>query len=116
MVIIENVPEVLNNRSDVVTAAKALLKANGYDFMDSGMLAAHEMGWAQTRKRYFLIAARRTPADADLTLKAVAHGLKRGAQSVGWAIGDLMLEAGSPIQTGVMDTVPALSEENRSAH
>jgi DNA (cytosine-5)-methyltransferase 1 len=114
MVVIENVPEVLNDRSGVVTAAKALLKTNGYDFMDSGMLAAHEMGWSQTRKRYFLVAALRKPSDADLTLRAVAQGLKREAQSVGWAIGDLMREVGSPIQTGVMDTVPALSEENRS--
>ena len=114
MVVIENVPEVVNDRSDVVAAAKALLKANGYDFMDSGVLAAHEMGWAQTRKRYFLVAALRKPSDADLTLKAVAHGLKRSAQSVGWAIGDLMREAGSPVQMGIMDTVPAMSEENRS--
>lgn len=114
MVVIENVPEVVNDRSDVVTAAKALLKANGYDFMDSGVLAAHDMGWAQTRKRYFLVAALRAPSDTALTIKAVAHGLKRQAQSVGWAIGDLMRDPTSPVQTGIMDTVPALSDENRS--
>jgi len=114
MVVIENVPEVVNDRSDVVTAAKALLKASGYAFMDSGVLAAHEMGWAQTRKRYFLVAARQQPGAEHLTLKAVASGLKREAHSLGWAIGDLMRDPSGPIPTGVMDTVPLLSDENRS--
>jgi DNA (cytosine-5)-methyltransferase 1 len=114
MVVIENVPEVVNDRSDVVTAAKALLKANGYAFMDSGVLAAHEMGWAQTRKRYFLIAALQQPEPDHLTLKGVATGLKREAHSLGWAIGDLMRSPNEPLPSGVMDTVPLLSDENRS--
>jgi DNA (cytosine-5)-methyltransferase 1 len=114
MVVIENVPEVVNDRSDVVTAAKALLRANGYDFMDSGVLAAHEMGWAQTRKRYFLVAARQEPSVDHMTLKSVAAGLKREARNVGWAIGDLMRDPKDAVLTGVMDTVPALSEENRA--
>ncbi|MCW5665457.1 MAG: DNA cytosine methyltransferase [Piscinibacter sp.] len=114
MVVIENVPEVVNDRSDVVTAAKALLRANGYDFLDSGVLAAHEMGWAQTRKRYFLVASRRGGSPDQLTLKSVAAGLKREAHSLGWAIGDLIRDIEDPVPTGVMDTVPALSEENRA--
>ena len=44
MVVIENVPDVVNDRSDVVTAAKALFMANGVAFLDSGVLDAHEMG------------------------------------------------------------------------
>ena len=44
MVVMENVPDVVNECNDVVTAAKALLMANGYAFVDSGVLAAHEMG------------------------------------------------------------------------
>ncbi len=114
MVVIENVPEVVNDRSDVVTAAKALLKANGYAFMESGVLAAHEMGWAQTRKRYFLVAALQQPSADHLTLKAVAAGLKREAHSLGWAIGDLMRDPSESLPKGVMDTVPLLSDENRS--
>jgi DNA (cytosine-5)-methyltransferase 1 len=114
MVIIENVPEVVSDRSDVVAAGKALLKASGYDFMDSGVLVAHDMGGPQTRKRYFLIAALRSRSENDLTLKAVAAGLKEGARDVGWAIGDLMRSPSDPIQTGVMDTVPSLSGENRA--
>ena len=114
MVVIENVPEVVNDRSDVVTGAKALLKTNGYAFMDSGVLAAHEMGWAQTRKRYFLIAALQQPVTDQLTLKGVATGLKREAHSLGWAIGDLIRSPSEPQPHGVMDTVPLLSDENRS--
>lgn len=113
-VVIENVPDVVNDRSDVVTAAKALMMASGYSFIDSGVLAAHEMGWAQTRKRYFLVAARQGPSAQRLTLKAVAAGLKRDPQNVGWAIGDLMCDSTVPVSTSVMDTVPVLSEENRS--
>lgn len=114
MILIENVPEVVNDRSDVVTSAKALLKANGYNFLDTGILAAHEMGWAQTRKRFFLVAAHQEFSDDQITLKAVASGLKREALGLGWAIGDLMQDSKGFITTGVMDTVPALSDENRS--
>jgi DNA (cytosine-5)-methyltransferase 1 len=112
MVIIENVPDVINDRSSVVTAAKALLWASGYRFVDDGILAAHAMGGAQTRKRHFLIATLRKPPRDHLTLKSVAAGLEREAQSVEWAIGDLMQGASAMAATGVMNTVPALSEEN----
>jgi DNA (cytosine-5)-methyltransferase 1 len=112
-VVIENVPEVVNDRSDVVTAAKALLAASGYTFLDSGVLAAHEMGWAQTRKRFFLIASKGVRPPEELVLKTVAASLKRQAHTVAWAIADLMTVGGGH-PTGVMDTVPALSEDNRS--
>lgn len=114
MVVIENVPEVVNDRSAVVAAGKALLEANGYGFTDSGVLAAHEMGWAQTRKRYFLIAAHQEPLGERLTLKTVAEGLKRQAHSLGWAIGDLLRDPRSFRAEGVMDTVPELSADNRT--
>lgn len=114
MVVIENVPEVVNDKSGVVVSAKALLKASGYSFIDSGVIAAHEIGWAQTRKRYFLIASREPSVEEPLRIDAVKSGLKREAQSLGWAIGDLMRDPREPIPMGVMDTVPALSEENRS--
>lgn len=114
MVMIENVPEVVNDKSGVVVSAKALLKASGYTFIDSGVLAANEMGWAQTRKRYFLIAMRLDKGKAPLTLKAVSAGLKRDALNLGWAIGDLMRKSSGVASKSVMDTVPVLSEENRS--
>lgn len=113
MVLIENVPEVVNDRSEVVAAGKALLAANGYEFVDGGTLAAHEMGWAQTRKRYFVVASRIASSAEQLTLKSVATGLKREPQSVWWAIGDLMRGPSDPLPRGVMDEPPLLSEENR---
>jgi DNA (cytosine-5)-methyltransferase 1 len=113
MVVIENVPGVVNDRSEVVAAGKALLKANGYDFLDSGVLAADDMGWAQTRKRFFLIAARRNSGADHPTLKAVASGLRREAHGLSWAISDLMRSPSAPSLMGVMDTVPELSSDNR---
>lgn len=114
MVVVENVPDVVNDRSEVVATARALLETSGYDFIDSGVLAAHELGWAQTRKRYFLVAARRQLPEERLTLKAVAEGLRREARSVRWAIEDLLRDPGHPRPAGVMDTVPELSSDNRA--
>jgi DNA (cytosine-5)-methyltransferase 1 len=113
MVLIENVPDVVNDRSDVVTAAKALFRASGYRFVDSGVLAAHELGWAQARKRFFLLAARENARERP-GLRAIAEGLRRAPQSVGWAIGDLVERPGDETRAGVMETVPNLSDENKA--
>lgn len=114
MIAIENVPEVVNDKTGVVMSAKALLKASGYTFIDSDIIAANEIGWAQTRRRYFLIASRESSVKESLRIGEVKSRLRRGPQSLGWAIGDLMRDPSEPIHHGVMDTVPALSEENRS--
>ena len=50
-IVLENVPEVVNDKSDVVNTAKALLRAAGYAWIDSGVLAADQLGGAQTRRR-----------------------------------------------------------------
>lgn len=113
LIAIENVPEVINDKSNVVSGAKALLKAAGYSFIDSGVLATHELGGAQTRRRYFLIAARAEFDRSELTIEGVASGMKRPAQPLIWAIGDLMRSPSDEPKLGVMDTVPILSEENR---
>lgn len=89
---LENVPEVVNDKSDVVNIAKALLKAAGYGYIDSGVLVADEMGGAQTRKRYFSISSKTPSTDSDITLNIVAEGLRHGARSFGWAVGDLLGE------------------------
>jgi len=112
MVVIENVPDVINDRSDVVASAIALLRSSGYSFLDGGVLAAHEMGGAQTRKRHFLIAAIHPRSVQHLTLKDIASGLKRDAQQLRWAIGDLVDKP--RVGRSVMDSVPVLSEENKS--
>ena len=111
-IVIENVPEVVNDKSDVVNIAKALLKAAGYAWIDSGILAADQMGGAQTRKRYFLIASRVGEPAAELSIKDVAKGLKHGARSLQWAIGDLLSDPKAEVKTNIMDTTPMLSADN----
>lgn len=111
-IVLENVPEVVNDKSDVVNTAKALLKAAGYAWIDSGKLAADDLGGAQTRRRYFLIATKVDVVDESLTIKTAANGLKHSARSLEWAIGDLLHGLCEEQKTGIMDTVPVLSEEN----
>lgn len=111
-IVIENVPEVVNDKSDVVSTAKALLKAAGYAWIDSGVLAADQMGGAQTRKRYFLVASRISEPAAELSIKDVAKGLKHGARPLSWAIGDLLSDPSQEPKTGIMDTTPMLSADN----
>ncbi len=111
-IVLENVPDVINDKSDVVTTAKALLHAAGYDWIDSGVLAADQLGGAQTRKRYFLIALKGGNSNDSLTLKEVAKNLKHEARPLEWAIGDLLDDLAPPRKTGIMDTVPVFSEEN----
>ncbi len=111
-IVIENVPEVVNDKSDVVNIAKALLKAAGYEWIDSGILAADQMGGAQTRRRYFLVASRVADPPAELSIKEVAKGLKHAARPLNWAIGDLLSDLSQEPKTGIMDTTPMLSADN----
>jgi DNA (cytosine-5)-methyltransferase 1 len=112
--IIENVPEVVNDKSNVVAIAKALLSSSGYQYVDDHVLATHELGGAQTRRRHFLVAALAAMKRGQPTIQTVAHALSRSPHSVSWAIGDLLSVQGNGSSLGVMDTIPALSSDNRS--
>jgi DNA (cytosine-5)-methyltransferase 1 len=70
------------------------------------------MGGAQTRKRYFLIASRVAEPAGELSIKDVAKGLKHGARSLQWAIGDLLSDPKAEVKTNIMDTTPMLSADN----
>ena len=113
-IVMENVPEVVNDKSDVVNTAKALLKASGYEWIDSGILATDRLGGAQTRKRYFLIASRVAVSETDVHIKDVAKGLKQDPRPLSWAIGDLLHEFPKEFGSTIMDTTPAMSAENAS--
>lgn len=113
-IVMENVPEVVNDKSDVVNTAKALLKASGYKWIDSGVLATNHLGGAQTRKRYFLIASRVAASESDVHIKDVAKSLKQEPRPLSWAIGDLLHEFPKEVAATIMDTTPALSAENVS--
>lgn len=108
VVVIENVPNVVRDKYGVVESSIALLKADGYH-ITSAVLSAHRLGWAQTRRRFFLIATKSDAPPLDLAL--LAKSLERPAQPLSWAIGDLKdreLDDGD-----VMHSVPVMSSENR---
>jgi DNA (cytosine-5)-methyltransferase 1 len=56
-VVIENVPGVVRDRNGVVSTAAALLRREGYE-VEMGVLAADELGWPQTRNRFFMVASK----------------------------------------------------------
>lgn len=82
LVIIENVPNVLNDIDNVVESTKTILSQNGYNVTGS-VLAAHHLGWAQTRKRYFLVA---TLGYEAVNLDLVSKYFAQQPQSVKWAL------------------------------
>lgn len=113
-IVMENVPEVVNDKSDVVNIAKALLKASGYEWIDSGVLHTDRLGGAQTRKRYFLIASRVAVSESGVHIKDVAKALSQEPRPVSWAIGDLLHDSTKEIGITIMDTTPTMSAENAS--
>lgn len=108
-IVIENVPDVINDRSDVISTAIALLRHAGYGHIDKAVLAADGLGAAQTRKRFFIIAVRDPSPVSPPTLKATSEALRRPPAPLSWAIGDLLDDESH----GIMNTVPASSEENQ---
>ncbi len=106
-IVIENVPDVISAKGSVVEAAKALLLASGYSFLSSDVLATHELGGAQTRRRFFLIA---TKAANGMPLSEFKLALQSPAHSVQWAISDI-LDLESKIDG--FDDTPVMSVENQ---
>ena len=106
-VIIENVPNVVNDKSGVVATTEHLLSSAGYH-VTTATLAAHKLGWAQTRKRFFLVAIK---DDYPIELPWLKNQLAREPASVDWAIGDLV-DALDP--SDVMLGQPSLSEDNQA--
>jgi DNA (cytosine-5)-methyltransferase 1 len=102
-ILIENVPGVLRDRSDVVAKAKEQLGLLGYQ-VDAGVIRADELGVPQSRRRFFLLASRDgTPS----ILAAVGRG-RRPLRPVTWAIDDLN-ETGE----SVFESSSSHSSENR---
>lgn len=107
MAIIENVPAVVRDRSQVVETARSLFESAGYR-VEYGVLAAAEMGWPQTRRRFFMVAHRRVN---PIPLATVADLLAEPTpRSVLWAIGELEDTTGDDL----MHSASELSDVNRS--
>src|SRR5690606_33051638 len=71
-----------------------------------GKLSAHELGWPQTRKRYFLVASK---THVPVSLDSIGRAWARSPVGVMWAIDDLLERP----PTSIMDSVPLLTDENR---
>lgn len=84
-VAIENVPAVVHDSDGVVDSARRLFEDAGYE-VDAEVLAANQLGWPQTRRRYFMVARRH---GRPLALKSLAAAFRTQARSVWWAISDL---------------------------
>lgn len=103
MAVIENVPDVLSDKTDVVATAKKILSDSGY-YVSDAVLSATELGAAQTRKRHFLVATQKP----HVNVNEVPQLLGRPPMTLREAIGDLEhIEHNS-----FMDSVPTLSSEN----
>lgn len=86
IVVIENVPAVVHDRSGVVDSTETLLRANGFQ-LSTGVVSASRIGWPQTRRRFFIVA-RRSATPLDLEVVQGALEVPEPA-SVMLAIGDL---------------------------
>ena len=105
-VVIENVPAVVHDRLGVVAATTDLLESAGYH-VETGVLRADHMGWAQRRSRFFLVARR---GSAPIPLANVSAALAADPRTVMWAIEGLADVAAD----NHMHRRPTMSEENRN--
>jgi DNA (cytosine-5)-methyltransferase 1 len=106
VVVIENVPGVRASQQGVVQTTWKLLEGAGYS-VTGGVLNASDLGWAQSRKRYFMIASRGSqPLDVS---RELLPALRRPPMAISDLLGDLV--AAEP--DGFMTELPELSVENR---
>lgn len=105
LVLIENVPGVVHDRSAVVQRTAEALESLGFH-VSSRLVDMTSLGVPQTRKRFVLVGSRRGPVDLDLAM-ALHSGFRR---PVSWAISDLV----DSYRDGVTyDSSASHSAENR---
>lgn len=105
MVVIENVPAVIHDHQGVVSSTISILREAGYN-IQYGTFCAADMGWPQTRRRYFIVASKQiNPISIDVMNAALARDKPL---SVWWAIAEFARKRGSHF----MDRLPALSATN----
>lgn len=105
LILIENVPGVRNDRQVVVETTKSVLRTAGYRISEA-VLSAADLGWPQTRRRYFL-AASKLPGALDISV--VGDAFRASTRPVSFVLKDL-LEAP---QSHILDRPTELSEENQ---
>ena len=104
-VVIENVPGVVRDRNGVVSTAAKLLKRADYQ-VEMGVLAADELGWPQTRKRFFLVASR---WGAPRPLSQIREEFASDARPISWALNKIPSKKVDPRW---MSESAQMSEEN----
>jgi DNA (cytosine-5)-methyltransferase 1 len=107
-VIIENVPTVRHDISDVVGTARAHLEAKNYVVAEA-TVSLHALGVAQRRKRHVLLASRLPEINPETILKWITGRKPRADRNLRWAIGDLV----NIKKPAGYDTPPKASAENQ---
>lgn len=103
--VIENVPNVINDKSRVVPTAKALLRKQGYALSEA-IISANEIGWAQTRKRHFLIGV------LDQSIMDLGILIKKESRLAMPSSAILKRSSFVPSDPEIMHSNPHLSREN----
>lgn len=104
LVVIENVPNVLNDAGSVVLTSQKILSDSGYQ-ISSCVLSATDLGGGQTRRRHFMVAT----LGSHLPLDQCSILLKKPQMNLREIIGDI--ENLFPTES-VMISRPLLSPEN----
>ncbi len=89
IVMIENVPTVLNDRGGVVEATREALEIEGYAVADSVLKLWH-LGLPQLRKRHVMLASRDDEFLPEDVLKILQEDSGCGVRDLEWAIADIM--------------------------
>ncbi len=105
LVLIENVPGVVHDRSAVVQRTAEALESLGFH-VSSRLVDMTKLGVPQTRKRFVLVGSRRGPVDLDLAMNLHSDS----ERPVSWAIDDLV---GSYREGVIYDSSASHSAENR---
>ncbi len=103
-VVIENVPAVVRDRSQVAQRTWKVLRGLGYR-VDSGILNGLSVGVAQRRKRSLTIAS----LEVDPSVEAATREIATEERDLRWAIDDLT----DFEPTGIFDTSPKPNDTNQ---
>lgn len=105
--VFENVKSITASKNGITQLASDLFRSRGYDIQER-VVRAPDLGWPQTRERYFLIAIRE-----DLSPKRIPSFTSfktESPESVLWAIHDLQ---NSQSENGEFDSAPKSGKVSR---
>lgn len=111
LVIVENVPPILRDRTDVVGRTRIALEKLGYR-VDTEVVELTHLGIPQTRRRFLMLASRVASVDPIVAFDSLPP--VRRARTVRWAIADLVgHESASEIDS---PSVASSANRDRIAH